>query len=259
MSDRIGDWSIRLPLWWRVLAWTAIIVVTVWSADDLWPRVASAVLMVIAAVLLQLIDRVTSPRLRALTVVVVSVAGLVTVLVAANGLGEVPVFIVVSRFPYAFTHPAGRAFVVADTIAVAAVIGWISQSPAGLGLDALPALVERHPGEVDLTSTGAGATVEPEAGHAIYRVVQESLTNAARYAPGSPVHVSLCWQGQQLRVRVDDDGLPPGRVAVAHQGTGLGLAGMQERLQRLDGSVQAGPRPDGGWRVEATVPAVAAS
>jgi signal transduction histidine kinase len=129
------------------------------------------------------------------------------------------------------------------------------RDPIGLGLDALPALVERHPGDVELTTAGTPAMVKPDAEHAIYRVVQESLTNAARYAPGSPVHVEVSWQECQLRVRVDDVGLAPGRVAVAHQGTGLGLAGMQERLQRVGGSIQAGPRAGGGWRVEATVEA----
>jgi signal transduction histidine kinase len=127
------------------------------------------------------------------------------------------------------------------------------RDPVGLGMDALPALVERHPGDVELSTTGTPATVSPEAEHAIYRVVQESLTNAARYAPGSPVQVELSWQEKLLRVRVDDVGLSPGRVAVAHQGTGLGLSGMQERLLHVDGSVRAGPRAGGGWRVEATV------
>ncbi|MGH8959947.1 MAG: sensor histidine kinase [Jatrophihabitantaceae bacterium] len=371
MSEQTGLLPVRLPLWWRIAAWAAIVAVTVWSTHHIWSQVAAGVLMVIAAVLLQTVPLVTSSRLQALMVVVVSVAGLVTVLIASNGLGEVPVFLVVSRFPYYFDHPAGRAFVVADTIAVATVIGVITGSPAGalagiavpllmqraaehrelvlqrdraqallaevqagreaeaqaaalsersriardlhdvlahslaglslqlqavravatgagvgatilepldkaaalaqdglaeareavsalrdpvgLGLAALPDLVERHPGRVALASTGTPASVSPEAEHALYRVVQESLTNAARYAPGSPVEIELSWQDGQLRARVDDSGPGPGRVAVAGQGTGLGLAGMQERLARVDGSLHAGPRAGGGWRVEAQV------
>lgn len=372
MSKDPGDWTVRLPVWWRVLAWGAIIATTVWSTHHLWPRIVTGVLMVIAAGLLQLLGRVGSARLRAAMVVIISIAGLIAVLVAPNGLAEVPVFVVISHFPYSFSHPAGRAFVVADTIAVAAVIGWISHSPAGalagvgvpllmqraaehrelvvqrdrarallaevqagreaeaqaaalsergriardmhdvlahslaglslqlqatravaaregagatllepldkaaelardglaearevvgtlrdpvgLGLDALPALVERHPGAVELSTSWSPGSVTPDAGHALYRVVQESLTNAARYAPGSKVYVELAWLEHQLQVRIADAGPPPGRSAVAHQGTGLGLAGMQERMQRVDGTLHAGPRADGGWQVEATVP-----
>jgi signal transduction histidine kinase len=129
------------------------------------------------------------------------------------------------------------------------------RDPIGLGLDAVPALVERHPGAARLVVSGTPAAVVPEAGHAVYRAVQESLTNAARYAPGSPVQVGLDWAPEQLTVRVDDAGLPLGHTAVAGVGTGLGLAGMDERVQQAGGALHAGPRPDGGWRVEITVPA----
>jgi signal transduction histidine kinase len=128
------------------------------------------------------------------------------------------------------------------------------RDPVGLGLDALPALVQRHPAEVELHVTGTPADVPAETGHALYRAVQESLTNAARYAPGSPVRVAVAWTPGLLTVCVDDDGPLPGRVPVTGQGSGLGLAGMQERLAQHGGKLTAGPRPDGGWRVEATVP-----
>lgn len=125
--------------------------------------------------------------------------------------------------------------------------------PGGLGLEAIPALVDRHPGDVRLTATGAAAAVPPETAHALYRMVQESLTNAARYAPGSPVTVVLDWQPRSLTLTVDDDGPAPGHRAATGQGTGLGLAGMQDRLARSGAALRAGPRPDGGWRVQAQV------
>jgi signal transduction histidine kinase len=96
--------------------------------------------------------------------------------------------------------------------------------------------------------------VSAEAGHAVYRAVQESLTNAARYAPGADVSVELTWTETSLTTRIRDTGLPQGRSAVSGQGTGLGLAGMDERVRATGGSVEAGPS-GGGWLVEVTVPA----
>jgi signal transduction histidine kinase len=129
------------------------------------------------------------------------------------------------------------------------------RDPVGLGLDALPALVERHPGEASLTAVGEPGGVSAEAGHAIYRAVQESLTNAARYAPGSPVGVALSWSAEALEVKVTDSGPAPERSAVPGQGTGLGLAGMAERIEQGSGTLRAGPRGGGGWQIAITVPA----
>jgi len=96
--------------------------------------------------------------------------------------------------------------------------------------------------------------VSPEAGHAAYRAVQEALTNAARYAPGSHVTVSLCWTAAWLVVRIEDTGPGLGHEVVRGQGSGLGLAGMHERMAAVGGTVRAGPRPGGGWSVELQVP-----
>ena len=102
--------------------------------------------------------------------------------------------------------------------------------------------------------TGTPALVSPEAGHAAYRAVQEALTNAARYAPGSHVTVSLCWTAAWLVVRIEDTGPGLGHEVVRGQGSGLGLAGMHERMAAVGGTVRAGPRPGGGWSVELQVP-----
>lgn len=153
-------------------------------------------------------------------------------------------------------EPLDRAAVLArDGLAEARAVVSTLRDPVGLGLDALPALVERHPGEAEFTVAGSPGSVRPEAGHAIYRAVQEALTNAARYAPGSPVRVELVWGPDVLGVTVADDGPAPERTAVRGQGSGLGLAGMTERIQQVGGTLQAGPHPGGGWAVSATVPA----
>lgn len=154
----------------------------------------------------------------------------------------------------AVTEPLDRAADLArEGLAEARAVVSTLRDPDGLGIDALPALVARHPGVAELGIEGEGQ-VDPAAGHAIYRAVQESLTNAARYAPGSPVEVTVRWQTDAVVVTVSDIGPLPGRVAVAGQGTGLGLAGMSERLAQVAGSMSSGP--DGtGWRVELRVPA----
>jgi signal transduction histidine kinase len=129
------------------------------------------------------------------------------------------------------------------------------RDPVGLGLAELPALVQRHPGAATLEVHGTPGAVAATAGHAVYRAVQESLTNAARYAPGSPVRVDLRWSESALRVLVTDSGPARDREPVVGQGTGLGLAGMDERLRAVGGSLQAGPRTAGGWQIAVQVPA----
>ena len=133
----------------------------------------------------------------------------------------------------------------------------VLRDPIGLGIDDITTLVGRHAGPPSLSVHGEG-TVSAAAGHAVYRAVQESLTNAARYAPGASVAVELTWTPGELVATVTDSGLPSGRKAVADQGTGLGLAGMGERLSEVGGTVVAGPTPAGGWHVAITVPQVPA-
>lgn len=94
--------------------------------------------------------------------------------------------------------------------------------------------------------------VDEAVAHVAFRVVQESLTNALRHAPGSAVRVLLRPGPLALTVRVENAPPPvgphPGLV-----GTGRGLAGLRERVLSGGGSFAAGPTPDGGWQVEATI------
>lgn len=134
-----------------------------------------------------------------------------------------------------------------------AVVGAL-RDPTGLGIAEIATLVDRHPGSATLRTLGTPVPVDAATGHAAYRAVQEALTNAARYAPGAPVTVTLDYTATGLVIRVDDTGLPPGRDPVSSQGSGLGLAGMSERLTAVGGTVRAGPRPEGGWQVRVAVP-----
>ncbi|GGT85990.1 sensor histidine kinase [Actinomadura citrea] len=85
-----------------------------------------------------------------------------------------------------------------------------------------------------------------------YRIVQESLSNAARYAPGSRVHVEVRYSADTLTVSVTDDGARS--TPEESHGGGHGLVGMRERVAMLDGSLDAGPREGAGWSVVAELP-----
>ena len=83
-----------------------------------------------------------------------------------------------------------------------------------------------------------------------YRIVQEALTNTLRHAHATRASVTIREVGGALEVDVSDDG-----TGVADgSGPGRGLAGMRERAAMLGGTLDAGPRPDGGFRVRARLP-----
>ncbi len=88
---------------------------------------------------------------------------------------------------------------------------------------------------------------------AVYRVVQESVTNARWHARGATrVDVSVRATVDAVVVAVRDDGV--GRTSARGAGSGLGIAGMRERVELLGGRLEAGLGPAGGWAVHATVP-----
>ncbi|KQV75675.1 hypothetical protein ASC61_12060 [Aeromicrobium sp. Root344] len=96
---------------------------------------------------------------------------------------------------------------------------------------------------------------EPVA-HLAFRVVQESLTNALRYAPGAEVRIVISVDdgGRGLAVRVEND--RPGPHDPPIDGTGSGLIGLRERIQTLGGQLTAGTTEVGGWTVDAKLPGV---
>jgi signal transduction histidine kinase len=122
------------------------------------------------------------------------------------------------------------------------------------GVDAIPALVEgfRDAGlPVRLTTAGA-AIAEPTLQLAVYRLVQEGLTNALRHAEGAQrVDVRIVHREDAVEVVVEDDGHAHERPATV--GSGRGLAGLRERVGLYGGTLEAGPRPTGGWRMRATL------
>jgi signal transduction histidine kinase len=88
---------------------------------------------------------------------------------------------------------------------------------------------------------------------AAYRILQESITNAIRHAGPARVTVSLTYGPDDLRLRVADDGRGP-RDAGDGAARGQGIVGMRERAALLGGELTAGPRPGGGFQVQASLP-----
>jgi signal transduction histidine kinase len=88
--------------------------------------------------------------------------------------------------------------------------------------------------------------------HIAFRVVQESLTNALRHAPGAAVQVLVSGSARALTVTVENS--HPAQEGPGLSGTGRGLSGLRERVQDLNGQLLAGPTPHGGWQVKATLP-----
>ncbi|MFO7250771.1 MAG: sensor histidine kinase, partial [Actinomycetes bacterium] len=95
--------------------------------------------------------------------------------------------------------------------------------------------LDRLPVEVDLAAT---------------RIIREALTNVHRHSGTNEATLTIARDDERLRIEVADDG--PG--AAFTEGSGLGILGMRERAAALGGTVEAGPRPEGGFRVTAELP-----
>lgn len=94
--------------------------------------------------------------------------------------------------------------------------------------------------------------LSPAVGAAVFRIAQESVTNAVRHARrATQTQVQVAATDAGVRVSIVDDGAP-----ATPSGGGFGLQGMAERAALLGGRLEAGPRPGGGWQVVAELPVV---
>jgi signal transduction histidine kinase len=127
------------------------------------------------------------------------------------------------------------------------------RSPAP-GLAQLDELVRRTTAAgipVRSTVTGTPRPLPGSVDVAAYRIVQEALTNVVRHAGPARAAVTLTYADDGLTVQVDDDG----RTPVRRESTGgRGILGMRERVSALGGRIEAGLRPEGGFRVRAWLP-----
>lgn len=104
----------------------------------------------------------------------------------------------------------------------------------------------------EMSVTGSGEHVPLAAGQAVYRVAQEALTNVLKHSESRRARVRVDYGPEWLEVDVRDDGPAAPRNG---NGPGHGLVGMRERVGHLGGLLDAGPLPDGGFRVHARIPA----
>ncbi len=117
----------------------------------------------------------------------------------------------------------------------------------------IPDLIEAtRASGAQISYSGPDTTVSPAVGLTAFRVVQEGLSNALRHSPGSTVDVTVATEAGAVTVQVlnsapvsDEENAP---------GSGLGLAGIRERVTTVGGTVEAGPRAEGGYRLYARIP-----
>lgn len=122
------------------------------------------------------------------------------------------------------------------------------------GLARLPELVEQAAGAglaVEVTAEGRALALPPGTDLAAFRIVQEALTNVVRHSGSRTARVRIGYGPGRVQLRIDDEGPATGGEA---GGSGNGLVGMRERAAALGGTIDAGPRPGGGFRVLATLP-----
>ena len=123
------------------------------------------------------------------------------------------------------------------------------------GVDRLGSLVERVR-EAGLPAAlqvdGTPRTLPASLDVTVYRIVQEALTNALRYARRAATLVRLSYEPMMLRVEILDDG--PATETDGVTGSGRGLVGMRERASLVGGRLEAGPRIGGGYAVRAWLP-----
>jgi signal transduction histidine kinase len=118
------------------------------------------------------------------------------------------------------------------------------------GVADIERLAAGGPPRVAVELSGDLDGLRPAVGAALYRLAQESVTNALRHARfASQVRVAVTADEESVRLTVDDDGELQGR-----SGTGYGLVGMTERASLLGGTLDAGPGAERGWTVVAVLP-----
>ncbi|MFI6601978.1 sensor histidine kinase [Nonomuraea sp. NPDC050536] len=129
------------------------------------------------------------------------------------------------------------------------------QTPSVAGFAALVAESTAVGNPAELVEEGDPALASPVVGRTAYRIVREGLTNVRKHAPGARVTVRVEYGEAQVRLSIRNT--PPTREAgeLAGTGSGLGIAGLRQRIDVVHGTLRAGREPDGGFRLEATLPA----
>ncbi|WP_437061084.1 histidine kinase [Streptomyces sp. enrichment culture] len=138
-----------------------------------------------------------------------------------------------------------------------------SKQPPQPTIDAIPALLESvRAAGLQVRCTVSGEPVDLSTGSqlAVYRIVQEALTNTLKHAGRTRTAVVLAWEHdrRRLSLRICDAGpgeqVAPSPAPAPARGTGHGLVGIRERVAAMGGTLHTGRRPGGGYCVHAALP-----
>lgn len=126
----------------------------------------------------------------------------------------------------------------------------LAPQPGLENLDVLVSRVREAGLPVELRIHGDTQPLPTGVNVAAYRILQEALTNALKYAGGAPTEVVVRYTPAAIELEVVDEGV----VATPSDGVGRGLVGMRERVALFDGTIDAGKRPERGYAVRARLP-----
>jgi signal transduction histidine kinase len=142
------------------------------------------------------------------------------------------------------------------------LVGILRTAPDGDQTPAIPALAALIAESTTvgtpakLVQEGDPALASPVVARTAYRIVREALTNVRKHAPGADVLVRVSYGESKVRLSVRNTpvaGRPGSDLAAT--GSGLGLASLRQRIELVHGTLRAGPAADGGFCLEATLPA----
>ena len=125
-----------------------------------------------------------------------------------------------------------------------------SPQPSMRAVDVLVGTIREAGLPVELAVEGEPRELAPGVDLAAYRVIQEALTNALKYAGPARAWVTVRWREDEIEVEIANDG----SSEAAGDGTGHGLVGLRERVALVGGTIESGPRAGGGFVVTARLP-----
>jgi signal transduction histidine kinase len=125
-----------------------------------------------------------------------------------------------------------------------------SPQPSMRAVDVLVGTIREAGLPTELAVEGEPRELAPGVDLAAYRVIQEALTNALKYAGPARAWVTVRWREDEIEVEIANDG----SSEAVGDGTGHGLIGLRERVALVGGTIESGPRAGGGFVVTARLP-----
>jgi signal transduction histidine kinase len=129
------------------------------------------------------------------------------------------------------------------------------QTPSVSGIAGLVAESTAVGSPAELIEEGDPNLASPVVGRTAYRIVREALTNVRKHAPGAQVQVHVRYGESQLELTVRNTAAPWSARELAATGSGIGIASLRQRIELVHGTLRAGRSADGGYCLEATMPA----